>query len=80
MYYQRQFAVCETRRVPWSPTVLKGNLDAHATRNRGLDLYVIERPANSVQSFILLFAVDSSKRSIILLEHVQVERAQQRSW
>ncbi len=48
-------------KVPWWPTALKGNLDAQGIRNQGFDLYAIERPANSVQSFILLFAVDWSK-------------------
>jgi hypothetical protein len=48
-------------KVPWWPTALNGNLDAQRIRNQGFDLYAIERPANSVQSFIMLFAVDWSK-------------------
>jgi hypothetical protein len=47
--------------VPWWPAVLKGNLDVQGIRNQGFDLYAIEQPGNSVQSFILLFAVDWSK-------------------
>jgi len=48
-------------KVPWWPSALKGNLDTQGIRNQGFDLYAIERPANSVQNFILLFAVDWSK-------------------
>ena len=47
--------------VRWWPTALKGNLDAQGIRNQGFDLYATEQPANSVQSFILLFAIDWSK-------------------
>jgi hypothetical protein len=47
--------------VSWWPAVLKGNLDTARIRNQGFDLYAIERPANSVQSFIMLFAIDWSK-------------------
>jgi hypothetical protein len=48
-------------KVPWWPTALNGNLDAQRIRNQGFDLYAIERPANSVQSFIMFFAVDWSR-------------------
>jgi len=47
-------------KVPWWPSALKGNLDMQGIRSQGFDLYLVERPANSVQSFILLFAVDWS--------------------
>jgi hypothetical protein len=53
--------VIEDPAVSWWPTVLKGNLDTARIRNEGFDLYAVERPANSVQSFILLFAIDWSK-------------------
>ena len=49
-------------KVSWWPTALKGNLDPQGIRHQGFDLYTIEQPANSVQNFILLFAVDWSKR------------------
>jgi len=47
--------------VPWWPAALRGTLNAQEIRNQGLDLYAIERPANSVQNFIMLFAIDWSK-------------------
>ena len=47
--------------VPWWPITLKGDLDVQEIHKRGFDLYLIERPANSVQTEILLFAVDWSK-------------------
>ena len=47
--------------VSWWPTVLKGDLDTARIRNQGFDLYAVERPANSVQSFIMLFAIDWSE-------------------
>jgi hypothetical protein len=48
-------------KVLWWPSALKGNLDAKGIRHQRFDLYTIERPGNSVQNFILLFAVDWSK-------------------
>ena len=47
--------------VSWWPAVLKGNLDTVMIRKSGLELYVVERPANSVQMGIYLFAIDWSK-------------------
>jgi len=48
-------------KVPWWPTELSGDLDAQRIKKRGLDLYVIERPANAVMTEVKLFAVDWSK-------------------
>jgi hypothetical protein len=47
--------------VWWWPTVLKDNLDVARIRSDGFDLYEIERPANSVMTDVLLFAIDWSK-------------------
>ena len=47
--------------VSWWPSALKGNLDIAIIRSDGFDLYQIERPANSVMTDVLLFAVDWSK-------------------
>ena len=47
--------------VSWWPSVLKGNLDIARIRRDGFDLYEVERPANSVMTDVLLFAVDWSK-------------------
>jgi len=51
------------RRVPspggsWWPAVLKGNLDIEKIRKAGFQLYMVERPATSVTTEILLFAID----------------------
>jgi len=46
--------------VSWWPGVLKGNLDIARIRSDGFDLYEVERPANSVMTDVLLFAVDWS--------------------
>jgi hypothetical protein len=48
-------------KVPWWPDSLKGNLDAAGIRKHGFDLYIVERPANSVMTEILLFAFDWPK-------------------
>jgi hypothetical protein len=53
------------RRVPipdvsWWPAVLERNLDVGKIHRAGFDLYVNERPANSVETGIYLFAVDLS--------------------
>jgi len=45
----------------WWPEVLRGNLEAEKINKAGLQLYVVERPANSVNMGIYLFAVDWSK-------------------
>jgi hypothetical protein len=47
--------------VSWWPSVLKGSLDVQEIHKAGFQLYVVERPANSVQMGIYLFALDSSK-------------------
>jgi hypothetical protein len=47
--------------VSWWPAVLQGNLDAEKIQKDGFELYVVERPANSVNMGIYLFALDSSK-------------------
>lgn len=54
------------RRVPnpgvsWWPPVLTGTLDTEAIHKAGLHLYAIERPATSVTSDVLLFAIDWEK-------------------
>jgi hypothetical protein len=41
--------------------VLEGNLDAEKIRKAGFQLFVVERPANSVDMGIYLFALDWSK-------------------
>jgi hypothetical protein len=51
------------RRVPgpgvsWWPAVLKGNLDVAKIRGAGFELYVVERPATSVTTDLLLFAIN----------------------
>jgi hypothetical protein len=48
-------------RVSWWPSVLEGNLDVGKIHNAGLQLFVVERPANSVDMGIYLFALDLSK-------------------
>ena len=45
----------------WWPEVLRGNLDVEKIRKAGLQIYMVERPANSVNMGIYLFAVDWSK-------------------
>lgn len=42
----------------WWPVVLRGNLEVEKIHKAGFELYVAERPANSVNMDILLFAVD----------------------
>jgi len=51
----------QSPRVSWWPSVLEGNLDAEKIHNAGFQLFVVERPANSVDMGIYLFALDSSK-------------------
>jgi hypothetical protein len=51
------------RRVPspgvsWWPAVLKGNLDVGKIHGAGFDLYVVVRPATSVTTETLLFAIN----------------------
>jgi len=54
------------RRVPnpdvsWWPSILKGNLDREKIHREGFDLYAVERPATTVTTDILFFAIDWSK-------------------
>lgn len=54
------------RRVPnpgvsWWPAALKGNLDLVKIHGAGFELYVVEKPATSVTTDVLLFAIDWSK-------------------
>jgi hypothetical protein len=54
------------RRVPspgksWWPAVLKGNLDTQKIHQEGFELYIVESPADSVSTWIYLFAIDWSK-------------------
>ena len=54
------------RRVPnlhlsWWPDMLKGNVDKDRIHAEGFDLYVVERPANSVMTDVSLFAINWSK-------------------
>ncbi|HTQ62345.1 MAG TPA: hypothetical protein VMI32_19115 [Candidatus Solibacter sp.] len=48
-------------RVPWWPSVLEGNLEVEKIHNAGFQLFVVERPANAVDTGIYLFALDFSK-------------------
>jgi hypothetical protein len=48
-------------RVSWWPSMLEGNLDVEKIHKAGFQLFVIERPANSVVTGIYLFALDLSK-------------------
>jgi hypothetical protein len=57
---------CETihfRSVPRSIHIclLEGNLDVERIHNAGFQLFVVERPANSVFMDVYLFALDLSK-------------------
>lgn len=47
--------------MPWWPAVLRGNLDVDKIHREGLKLFVVERPANSVNTDLLLFAIDGVK-------------------
>jgi len=47
--------------VSWWPSVLKGNLDVEKIHRAGFELYSVERPANSTNMGIYLFALDWSK-------------------
>ena len=47
--------------VSWWPAVLRGNLDVSKVQGEGLKLYVVERPATSVTTDVLLFAIDGVK-------------------
>ena len=47
--------------VSWWPAVLKGNPDVEKIHKARFELYVVERPVTSVNTDILLFAIDWSK-------------------
>lgn len=47
--------------VSWWPAALKGNLDVEKIHRTGFDLYVVETPATSVTTDVLLFAIDWSR-------------------
>ena len=47
--------------VSWWPAVLKGNLDVEKIHKAGVELYVVEIPATSVTTDVLLFAIDGVK-------------------
>ena len=47
--------------VSWWPSALKGNLDVKKIRAAGFELYMIERPATSVDPEIYLMAIDWHK-------------------
>jgi hypothetical protein len=47
--------------VSWWPAALKGNLDVEKIHRAGFELYVVEKPATSVTTDILLFAIDWTK-------------------
>jgi hypothetical protein len=47
--------------VSWWPAVLEGDLDVEKLHNAGLQLFIVERPANSVETGIYLFAINWSK-------------------
>lgn len=54
------------RRVPrpgvsWWPSILEGALDVQVIHKAGFQLYVVERAATSVNTDILLFAIDWTK-------------------
>ena len=58
-------------RVPWWPDVLKGNLDVDKIHKAGFELYEVERPATSVTTEILLFAVDWTKGRGFFYSHTK---------
>jgi len=47
--------------VSWWPAVLKGNLDVEKIHKAGFELYAVEIPATSVNTDVLLFAIDGAK-------------------
>lgn len=47
--------------VSWWPSVLEGSLDAEKIQRAGFQLFVAERPANTVEMGIYLFVLDLSK-------------------
>jgi hypothetical protein len=47
--------------VSWWPNMLKGDIDRERIHREGFDLHAVEKPATSVTTDILLFAIDWSK-------------------
>ena len=47
--------------VSWWPSVLKGNLDVDKIHKAGFQIRVVQRPATSVTTDVLLFAIDWAK-------------------
>jgi hypothetical protein len=43
---------------PWRPDVLEGKLDAQKIHKEGFELYVVESSADSVSTWINIFAID----------------------
>ena len=51
----------KSRGTSWWPAGPKGDLDVEKIHKEGFDLYVVERPADSVNIGVYLFALDWSK-------------------
>lgn len=54
------------RRLPspgatWWPAMLKGDLDVQRIHKDGFELYIVETPADSVSTWVNLFAIDWAK-------------------
>ena len=47
-------------RASWWPGMLEGNLDQQRIRKEGFELYIVETPADSVSTWVNLFAIDWS--------------------
>lgn len=47
--------------VSWWPAILRGNLDARKIHKEGFELYVVETPADSVSTWVDLFAINWSE-------------------
>jgi hypothetical protein len=50
--------------VPWWPDVLKGNLDVEKIHQEGFELYVVEKPADSVSTWVELYVVEKPADSV----------------
>jgi len=50
-----------SRGVSWWPAMLNGNLDASTIQREGFELYVFETPADSVSTWVDLFAINWSE-------------------
>lgn len=58
MFCPPRWEMCEIHVCRGWPDVLKGGLDINSIRRAGFELYTVARPANSVETEILLFAID----------------------